>query len=134
MALGEDLPEMPDDKTIPRYRQIDKRAGEYVLDWGRELQEQHEVWLKENSSAMGALSIGSKRGAAAGGGGDDGGSKKKTRVEEVDDAGMKKAYANDKVGKLTVAVLKGWLEGKGLDGRGKKGELVDRVTGYFEKQ
>ncbi|KAL8838777.1 MAG: hypothetical protein Q9176_004850 [Flavoplaca citrina] len=132
MALGEDLPEMPDDKTIPRYRQIDKRAGEYVLDWGRELQEQHEVWLKENSSAMGALSIGSKRGAAAGGEGNDGGTKKKTRVEEVDDAEMKKAYANDKVGKLTVAVLRGWLEGKGMDGRGKKGELVDRVTGYFE--
>ncbi|KAL9040433.1 MAG: hypothetical protein Q9180_001909 [Flavoplaca navasiana] len=132
MALGEDLPEMPDDKTIPRYRQIDKRAGEYVLDWGRELQEQHEVWLKENSSAMGALSIGSKRGAAAGDEGGDGGTKKKTRVEEVDDAGMKKAFANDKVGKLTVAVLKGWLEGKGMEGRGKKGELVDRVTRYFE--
>lgn len=134
MALGEDLPEMPDDKTIPRYRQIDKRAGEYVLDWGRELQEQHEVWLKENSSAMAALSIGSKRSAAAGDERDDGGTKKKTRVEEVDDAGMKKAYANDKVGKLTVAVLKGWLEGKGMDGRGKKGELVDRVTGYFENK
>ncbi|KAL9627286.1 MAG: hypothetical protein Q9204_006678, partial [Flavoplaca sp. TL-2023a] len=74
------------------------------------------------------------RGAAPGGEGNDGGTKKKTRVEEVDDAEMKKAYANDKVGKLTVAVLKGWLEGKGMDGRGKKGELVDRVTGYFENK
>ncbi|KAL8777600.1 MAG: hypothetical protein Q9213_007786, partial [Squamulea squamosa] len=50
MALEEDLPEQPEDKTVPRYRQIDKRAGDYVLEWGRELQRQHEVWLKDNSS------------------------------------------------------------------------------------
>ncbi|KAI4247329.1 MAG: hypothetical protein L6R42_009671, partial [Xanthoria sp. 1 TBL-2021] len=132
MALGEDLPEMPEDKTVPRYRQIDKRAGEYVLDWGRELQAQHEAWLKENSSSS-LMSVRGKRAAAGGEGDGDGGAKKKARVEEIDDAGMKKAFADDKVGKLTVAVLKAWLEGKGMDGKGKKGELVDRVTGFFER-
>lgn len=34
---------------------------------------------------------------------------------------------------LTVAVLKGWLLGKGLDSSGKKSDLVDRVDGYFER-
>ncbi|KAL8728542.1 MAG: hypothetical protein Q9181_005310, partial [Wetmoreana brouardii] len=42
MALEEDLPEKAEDKTVPRYRQIDKRAGEYVLEWGEELQKQHQ--------------------------------------------------------------------------------------------
>lgn len=137
MALGEDLPEMPEDKTVPRYRQIHKRAGEYVLDWGRELDAQHEAWLKENSSSssllMGTGGVGAKRAAAAGGEGEgEGAGRKKAKVEEMDDAGMKKAFADDKVGKLTVAVLRAWLEGKGVDGKGKKGELVDRVTRVFE--
>ncbi|KAL8733228.1 MAG: hypothetical protein Q9166_002245 [cf. Caloplaca sp. 2 TL-2023] len=134
MALEEDLPEQPEDKTVPRYRQIDKRAGEYVLEWGRELQARHDEWLKKNSSGGGMF--GGKR-AAGGGDGDgdgngDGGAKKKAKVEEVDDAGMKKAFEKNTVGKLTVAVLKGWLEGKGLEAKGKKGELVDRVESFFE--
>ncbi|CAO1596836.1 ATP-dependent DNA helicase II subunit 1 [Xanthoria calcicola] len=138
MALGEDLPEMPEDKTVPRYRQIHKRAGEYVLDWGRELHAQHEAWLKENSLSssllMGTRSVGAKRAAAAAGGEGEreAAGRKRAKVEEVDDAGMQKAYADDKVGKLTVAVLRAWLEGKGMDGKGKKGELVDRVTRFFE--
>lgn len=58
LALDEDLPELPEDKTIPRYRQIDKvcfgsevveddkkltdlqRAGDYVLAWSEELDAQ----------------------------------------------------------------------------------------------
>lgn len=35
---------------------------------------------------------------------------------------------------LTMAVLKGWLMGKGMDSSGKKIDLVDRVEGYFEKK
>ncbi|KAL8682613.1 MAG: hypothetical protein Q9186_001386 [Xanthomendoza sp. 1 TL-2023] len=135
MALEEDLPEKVEDKTVPRYRQIDKRAGEYVLEWGRELQVQYERWQKENSSGGGAV-VGGKRvavGGGGGGGGDEEVGRKRAKVEEVDDAGMKKAVEKQTVGKLTVVVLKGWLEGKGLDGKGKKGELVERVERYFEK-
>ncbi|KAL8718016.1 MAG: hypothetical protein Q9225_004802, partial [Loekoesia sp. 1 TL-2023] len=51
MALDEELPEKAEDKTVPRYKQIDKRAGEYALEWGRELQEQHQLWEKENGGA-----------------------------------------------------------------------------------
>jgi ATP-dependent DNA helicase 2 subunit 1 len=39
MALDEEIPEEPEDKTIPRYRQIDKRAGAYVHEWGVALEE-----------------------------------------------------------------------------------------------
>ncbi|KAL8945675.1 MAG: hypothetical protein Q9222_007820, partial [Ikaeria aurantiellina] len=38
LALEEDVPAKAEDRTVPRYRQIDKRAGEYALEWGRELQ------------------------------------------------------------------------------------------------
>ncbi|KAI4232373.1 MAG: hypothetical protein L6R40_007405 [Gallowayella cf. fulva] len=135
MALEEDLPEMAEDRTVPRYRQIDKRAGPYVLDWGRELQAQHAAWQKENSFGDGGV-VGSKRAVAVAGGDaeGDGGGKKRVKVEEMDDGGMKKAYEKDTVAKLTVAVLRAWLEGKGMDGKGKKGELVDRVVGYFESR
>ena len=34
------------DKTIPVYRQIHKRAGELILDWGEELEKQHRLWEK----------------------------------------------------------------------------------------
>jgi ATP-dependent DNA helicase 2 subunit 1 len=59
--LDEDLPEQPEDKTVPKYRQIhkvrlhpirslwldstvtnsSKRAGEYVLDWAGELEKHY---------------------------------------------------------------------------------------------
>lgn len=64
LALDEDLPEKPEDKTIPKYRQIDKvsilvesrtpfwldsvancpfqRAGDYVLSWAEELDSQYD--------------------------------------------------------------------------------------------
>ena len=48
MALEEDLPEKPEDKTIPKYKQIDKRAGPYAIDWGHELHKEHEEWRKDN--------------------------------------------------------------------------------------
>ncbi|KKK25059.1 putative DSB repair complex subunit Ku70, partial [Aspergillus ochraceoroseus] len=41
LALDEDLPEKPEDKTLPKYRQIDKRAGDYVLSWADELEKQY---------------------------------------------------------------------------------------------
>ncbi|EOD47778.1 putative dsb repair complex subunit protein [Neofusicoccum parvum UCRNP2] len=33
IALEDELPEKPEDKTVPKYRQIDKRVGEKVVEW-----------------------------------------------------------------------------------------------------
>ena len=55
VALEEDLPEKPEDKTIPKYRQIDKRAGPYVIDWGRELHKEHEEWRQGNETSSSVL-------------------------------------------------------------------------------
>jgi ATP-dependent DNA helicase 2 subunit 1 len=59
LALEEDLPEKPEDKTIPRYRQIEKRAGGYVQDWAQELAQQVDAvraskrGIKREPSAVG---------------------------------------------------------------------------------
>ncbi len=63
MALEEDLPEKPEDKTVPKYKQIDKRAGPYVIDWGHELQKEHEEWRKDNETT---ISVPAKRSAPSG--------------------------------------------------------------------
>ncbi|KAI4122373.1 MAG: hypothetical protein LQ338_005862 [Usnochroma carphineum] len=136
MALDEELPEKPDDKTLPKYKQIDKRAGEYVLEWASEMQAQHEAWEKGNrGSAIGVGTGGGKRSAAAVEGGGVG---KKARVEkdgaEADDAGMTKAFKSNWIHKLTVSSLRNWLSGKGLDTKGKKAELVERVEEWYERK
>ncbi|KAL9600678.1 MAG: hypothetical protein Q9219_003008 [cf. Caloplaca sp. 3 TL-2023] len=132
LALEEDLPEKAEDKTMPKYRQIDKRVGEYALDWGKELQEQHQLWEKENSGGLLVRSgAGSKRAAE---GGDAGGGVKKVKVEGgvVGDEEMRTAVKKDTVGKMTVAVLQDFLKAKGFDAKGKKADLVERVQGIFD--
>ena len=36
-------------------------------------------------------------------------------------------------GQLTVATLKGWLSGRGLNPGGRKPELIERVEGILER-
>lgn len=72
MALDEDLPDRPEDKTIPKYRQIAKvcvltgvecslslmaaqRAGEYIESWTDELDKQFRIWQQENRGGNGSL-------------------------------------------------------------------------------
>jgi len=131
LALDEDLPEKPEDKTIPRYRQIDKRAGQYVLDWGNELEAQFRLWQKENAGSKTATGA-SKRGTTSGTAKLE---TKKTKVGEGDamsDDEMRKHFQKNSIGKLTVAVLKSWVQTKGMKPAGKKAEIVDQITAYFE--
>ena len=133
MALEEDLPEKPEDKTIPKYKQIDKRAGPLVIDWGHELQRQHGDWTRHNE----VDAIPAKRKPT---GGDselpDRGKKQKMSGEGpvVGDEQMKKAFEKQTLGKMTVAELKGWLQGKSMPIGGKKVDLVERVDEYFEQK
>jgi len=139
LALEEDMPEKPDDKTLPRYRQIDKRAGEYVLEWGAELEEQYEIWKKVNAGRHTATGA-TKRGSAAAG---ESGKRTKTAAEGtskssdmISDEEMRKAFETNKINKLTVAVLKAWCKEKGikLPTAAKKGDVVDEVTSHFENK
>ncbi|KAI4215346.1 MAG: hypothetical protein LQ351_002246 [Letrouitia transgressa] len=135
LALETDLPTHPEDKTVPRHRQIHKRVGEYALDWGRELHAQHEAWVRDKpplEAAATSLLVKRPRNA------DEEGDRKKARTDEdgevVSDEKMRAAWRGGRLEKMKVAELKGWLKGKGEDGGGRKGELVDRVEGWFERK
>ncbi|KAF2085285.1 ATP-dependent DNA helicase II subunit 1 [Saccharata proteae CBS 121410] len=122
LALQEDLPEKPEDKTIPRYRQIHKRVGEPLVEWGGALDEEFE---------------------AVGGDDEDGTTTKmakrpKTVTEGVDDATMKEHYEKGTINKvcgrliLLVSQLKEFAHSKHISVAGKKAELVERIEEYFE--
>lgn len=136
LALEDELPEKPDDKTIPRYKQIDKRCGEYIEDFAREFNlafaSQQKTSLADRTAkkrGAGAQEIPAKR------------VKKEPQAKQIeggdDEAGMtdqQMAELNDKgqISKQTVAVLRDWLAQRGQGTAGKKAELLERVQGYLE--
>ena len=136
LALEEDIPEKPADKTTPKYKQIDKRAGPYAIDWGHELHKQHGGWQASNGSSRFALA---KRSAPSGNNGDlPVRSEKRAKTtpleDRVTDEDMKKVFEKQAIGKMTMPQLKSWLEIKGIMTGGKKAELVERVEEYFENK
>lgn len=132
LALEEDLPEVPEDKTLPKWKQINKRAGQYVVDWGRELDERFNEWSKENARNVRPTDSGAaKRSKPA-----TNGASKKVKSEDGDggpsEDDFRSAYEKDALSQYTLPMLKGFLSSKGLKTTGKKAELVDAVTRYFE--
>lgn len=133
MALEEEIPEFKDgdDKTVPKYKQIDKRAGEYIVDWGTELEEQHRARAKEQGGKVGLKREADEMSVVS----------KKPKVEAKKSGGassgvstdqLKKRVNDGTLSKMTVADLKGWLSENGLDISGKKADLVDRIEQWFE--
>jgi ATP-dependent DNA helicase 2 subunit 1 len=143
MALEEEIPEFRDgdDKTIPKYRQIDKRAGEYVVEWGVALEEQCRVMGKEKASKPHGAGVkreaddekgGATKKAKAGAG--------QTRSSGRDMLGgmsadqLKKQVEDGKLAKATVAELRELLSSKGLETKGVKSVLMDRIEEWLEEQ
>ena len=135
IALEEDLPEKPEDKTKPKYRQIDKRVGEYAIDWGNELQKVYKEHVAENPDAA---NLGEKRPTArAPKAAADGESKrvKKESDDVMSDEDMRKQYEKGQLNKLTVPVLKHFATSKGISVSGaKKADLVDKLEVWFEQK
>ena len=131
LALEEDLPEKPEDKTLPRYRQIDKRAGQYVIEWGQELEQQYHLWQKQNAGSKTATGA-SKRGTNGTSAGE---APKKVKTEGGDvmtDDDMRKHFEKNSVGKLTVPTLKSWALTKNIKPANKKVEIIDQIVSWFE--
>ena len=132
MALNEDMPTEPEDKTIPRYRQIDKRAGPFVIEWGNALQEEFSKWRLENKNEV----VGGKRATPSAGASS---APKKTKsagdaADALTDEYMRNQYNKNQLSKLTVQQLKTWLKSKNLDVAGRKHELADRVENFFDNK
>ncbi|KAJ5637189.1 hypothetical protein N7490_007068 [Penicillium lividum] len=133
LALDEDHPGTPEDKSLPKYRQIDKRAGEYVLQWAEELDAQNEKIFGGTAATKTLVKRGPKNEGEYPGGPPP----KKTKVEvgaSDADAEIKMNMEKGTLSKLTVATLKEFLNAHGRSAAGKKADLVDRVEQYFEEK
>lgn len=146
MALEEEIPEFEagDDKTVPKYRQIDKRVGSYVVEWGIALEEQYQAWAREKGTKSSGPSL--KRGAtdvkqenAKRVKKEDGkpatGQTKIGSAKSVDGMSteeLKKKIKAGRLGSSTVAELKDWLSTNGHSIAGKKQDLVTRIEELLE--
>jgi ATP-dependent DNA helicase 2 subunit 1 len=136
LALDEDLPEQPEDKTLPRYRQIDKRAGEYVISWGEEL----EVQYRNISSERSKTSTLAKRPAKAAEDAEAGGRGRPSKKVKTETDGhgaaeeVRRHYEKGDLSKLTLPVLKEFLSSQKLSTSGKKAELIDRIEEFYEQK
>ncbi|KAH7110557.1 DNA-dependent protein kinase [Dendryphion nanum] len=149
MALEEEVPTKPDDKTIPRYKQMDKRARSYVADFGKEFGEVYSSIskpsvikapprkraaraVKDDQDEDEEVKPARKRvkkepksqAADTGGDGDDG----------IADQEM--AALNDRgtVSKQSVVTLRTFLNARGKPSTGKKLDLVESVQSYLESK
>ncbi|EEP79398.1 MUS51 protein [Uncinocarpus reesii 1704] len=95
LALDEDLPEQPEDKTIPKYKQIDKRAGEFVVAWGEELEDQYRQLDRPKPVTTLA-----KRPAPSKAAEGDGRATKKVKAEGTSDEEVKMHYIKGTLNKV----------------------------------
>ncbi|KAF2232645.1 putative DSB repair complex subunit Ku70 [Viridothelium virens] len=134
IALDEDMPEKAEDHTIPRYKQIHKRVGDLVVEWGQALDQEYAAHAAKSDSSK-KLVAGLKRAAGIPG---DGPSKKAKLLaaagQGVGDDEMRKAFEKSAIDKFKVQDLKDWLYGKKLSTTGKKADLVERVTEFYESK
>jgi ATP-dependent DNA helicase 2 subunit 1 len=137
IALEEDLPEKPEDKTIPKHKQIDKRVGNETMAWGMELERVYKEYLNENPDAV---DVGAKRvaGLSSGGGlnGDSGAKKIKTESGDggITEEEMRSMWQKQRISNLTVVQLKEFCTIKRLSVQGKKADLIQRVEQWFENR
>ena len=143
LALEEELPVQPEDKTIPRYKQIDKRCGEYIEDYGKEFE---EAYAQQQKSALAhRTKPTAKKRPGGGADGEDKPAAKRVKKEpkvKAEDGGEEEDGMTDqqmadlnnsgKISKQTDAVLKQWLSARGQSTGGKKAELLETVQEYLE--
>ena len=126
LALDEDVPVRPEDRTVPRYRQIHGRVGEAVVEWGVCLQECFERWQRENGAGGKRVAEGSLPVA------------KKVKTETADQGGaaltdvVESHFRASTLHRLNVQDLRAWLRGRELPVTGRKDDLLGRVRGWFE--
>jgi ATP-dependent DNA helicase 2 subunit 1 len=129
MALEEDIPEEPDDQTIPKYKQIEKRVGEFLGGWKEVLAHNasglmHTKALKREST-VDRDERPAKRAKATPAATKPSGS--------LSNAQLKAAIEQDTLKKLTVMELKEILTSKGISTAGKKADLLEKVEQWVEE-
>jgi len=135
MALEEELPEKADDKTVPRFKQIDKRCGEYIQDYADEFKaaftQVSHTNFAHRAKKRGSVDPEAEEKPTAKR------VKKEPKVKEEIGDGLtdeQMSGLNDKgqVSKQTVAVLRQFLGARGKSEKGLKAELVERVQEHLQ--
>jgi ATP-dependent DNA helicase 2 subunit 1 len=131
LALEDEAPENPEDMTVPKFKQIHKRAGPYINDWRRLLDEQMVLWQREhgftNDNKLKRESEDPESGL----------SRKKVKKEKLDlenlpHQELKNIVADDALKGYTIPELKKFLSAKNQNTSGKKPDLIERIEQWVE--
>lgn len=129
LALEEEIPEEPEDGTLPRYKTINKRVGGYQVEWAESIKKEADTLKKELSFKREADDDADERPVK----------KAKTASTAKKPSGgmtlaqLKLAVEQDTLKKMTVNDLKEVLTSKDLSTAGKKADLLDRVAQWVEE-
>lgn len=130
LALEEEVPEKPDDATVPRYRSIHRRSGGNIQDWSNMADEVLEK-VKEEKAIKRDLEDTDDE--------EDQPKAKKPRTAapkagggSMKDADLKKKGDAGTLSKLTVAELKNVMGERGLETKGLKKDLLERLEQWIE--
>ncbi|KAI1734254.1 hypothetical protein F4680DRAFT_462551 [Xylaria scruposa] len=133
LALEDVVPDQPEDATVPKYRAIHKRCGGYIQEWSQvaddalgQIQEQKKIKRElegedeedEPRPAKKSRTTAPKKNA-----GED---------NSLSNAELRKRYDAGTLAKLTVADLRSAMSGRGLDTKGLKKDLVERLEQWVE--
>ncbi|KAI1329588.1 hypothetical protein F5Y16DRAFT_409078 [Xylariaceae sp. FL0255] len=136
LALEDEVPENPEDATVPKYRAIHKRCGGYIQDWSQaadeelgKIEEQRGIKrdLEEEGEDQPRPAKKSRNTTAkskAGGGGDSGGG--------ISNNELKKRFEAGTLSKFTVAELRAIMGERGLEAKGLKKDLCERLERWVE--
>ncbi|KAF2477577.1 Ku DNA-binding complex, Ku70 subunit [Lindgomyces ingoldianus] len=140
MALEEEVPEKADDKTIPKYKQIDKRTRGYLAQFGQEFDEEHKRQTRGKLKSSAAPP--KKRAATSSAPIEDSKPSKRIKTEPqangngggMTDEDMAALSDRGNISKQSVGALKEFLKARKQPVAGKKIELIERVQQYLESK
>ncbi|KAH7349330.1 ku70 protein [Plectosphaerella cucumerina] len=132
LALEEEVPEEPEDATLPKFKAIIKRAGGYLQDWDATLSD--EVAAAASSKKKTKREAESdeedvkpaKKTKTAAAAKPAGASGKQTNKQ------LREALDNGELKKMLVADLKNLLAERGESTTGKKAELLERLEQWLD--
>jgi ATP-dependent DNA helicase 2 subunit 1 len=134
LALEDVVPDQPEDATVPKYRAIHKRCGGYIQEWSKvaddvlgQVQEEKKMKheLEDDNEDDEPRPAKKSRGVAAKGNG--------TSADSLSDADLRKRYDANTLAKLTVAELRSAMSSRGLEGKGLKRDMVERLEQWVEE-
>lgn len=134
LALDDELPEKPEDKTVPKYKQIDKRVGNETIVWGSTLE---RVFKQHHADNPDTIPTGSKRPTNGHGQMSSAASSKKVKSENGDgisEERVRQLWEKGQLGTLTVAQLKEFAVTKRIVVAGKKSEIVEKIESWLESK